>query len=133
MIELLNSNELKLTLDPVSTQERVLSIAFDIKAEMNFPYQNVQIEIKSCWIEHSALNDFEGQVRDFTKGERSIAILQNMSNQPIFRIIREKTNIQFLIEASDSVGMGKGTIAVNGYEAEVKELLERLRDYPKWW
>jgi hypothetical protein len=51
MIELLNSNELKLTLDPVETEEKVLSIAFDINAEMNLPYQNVQIEIKSCWIE----------------------------------------------------------------------------------
>jgi hypothetical protein len=133
MIELLNSNELKLTLDPVETEEKVLSIAFDIRAEMNFPYQNVQIEIKSCWIEHWTLNDFEGQVRDFIKGERSVALLQNMSNQPVFQIIRGQENVQFVIEASDSMDMGTGKISVNSYEAEVNELFERLRNYPKWW
>lgn len=133
MIELLRLQELTVSLDPVRAEDRVLSVAFNIVAEMTLPFQSGRLELKECWFEHSALNDFEAQIKALRHEESGRAVLCDMSNKPILRCERKDAEVRFEVIAMDTMGMGRATLEVQGYASEIDDLYQALRDYPKWW
>jgi hypothetical protein len=133
MIELVKNTELYVTLDPVQTEGRLPSVAFDIKACFTMPSQQTTIHIKETWFEYSALNVFETGLRDLIERESGTVELRDMSEDPIISIGRNGNDAVFTLIASDTVKMGKVTLEVNGYALEIKEMFDRLQGYPKWW
>jgi hypothetical protein len=59
IIDLSTSQELQLRLDPVASEDRFPSVAFDIEAKLTMPFPQTTISIKQCWFSHTDLNRFE--------------------------------------------------------------------------
>lgn len=133
MIEICKSRELVITLNPVEIEERVPAVSFDVVAEMNLSYQKARIEIQSCWIKYDDLNKFESQISDLIQQESGSVVLSDSKNKPILTIGREGNGINFIVEAIDTMHLGKARLEVPGHASELQEVLDRIKDYPKTW
>ena len=133
MIELCKSREFVLTLNPVEVEERVPAVSFDVFAEMNLSYQKARVEIQGCWFKNDTLNDFESQLGDLIQQESGNIVLANIKNRPILTISRAGKNINFIIEAADTMNLGKARIEVPGYSSELQEMLDKIKNYKKCW
>ncbi|HEX8286727.1 MAG TPA: hypothetical protein VF556_01950 [Pyrinomonadaceae bacterium] len=133
MFTLIQSSPLEITLDPVSTEERLSSVAFDITAKWTMPYQNAQIVVKECWFEYSELNNFEVELKQLINRQIDDLKFNNMSLEPImvFRRNNEKFSFEFL--AIDSSNIGIASIKTNLFEQELIEITQNVRNWSKWW
>jgi len=133
MIELCRSEEFIITLDPVEVEEQISSVSFDVVAEMNLTYQRARIEFQSCWIKMNALARFEDQLSELIKQESGAVVLANFKKQPVITINRTGSEIDIIVDTTDTMGFGKATVKVPGYASELEEILGRLKAYPKTW
>ncbi|HEC15156.1 MAG TPA: hypothetical protein ENI99_01055 [Sedimenticola sp.] len=122
-----------MTLDPVEVEERVPAVSFDVVVEMNLSYQKARLEIQACWFGNDALNDFESRLGDLIQQESGDVVLANIKGKPVLTISKAGKNINFIIEATDTMGLGKARIEVPGYSSELQEILGRIKSYPKSW
>lgn len=56
-----------------------------------------------------------------------------MSDMPILSIERNANSILTRIPTTETMGNGKVSVEVLGSFSEISDLLEKLREYPKWW
>ncbi|HEX5337870.1 MAG TPA: hypothetical protein VFW53_05490 [Gallionella sp.] len=132
-IDLSTSKELQLHLDPVASEDRFPSIAFDIEAKLTMPFQQTTISIKECWFSHADLNRFEDELGTLCHQEYGSAILRNMDEAQIVAVDRNNDRITIRVQAADTAGIGKVVLEVTGYPSEIATMLEKVRGYPKWW
>ncbi|MGZ0079704.1 hypothetical protein [Methylomonas sp. YC3] len=132
-LDLSTSQELQLRLDPVASEDRFPSVAFDVEAKFTMPFQQTTISIKECWFSHADLNRFEEELGNLCRQETGTAVLLNMSGDPIVAVERCNQEITTRVQATDTVGIGKVVLEVTGYPSEVPVMLEKVREYPKWW
>jgi len=132
-LALTTSRELQIELEPARIENRIPSVAFDIRVVLSMPFQETLIRIKECWFSHEALNQFEEELADLRSTEDGKATLANMSELPIIEISRTGNAIVTTVRSSDTVGMSATTLQMNGYAVEVAEMLEHIRNYEKWW
>ncbi len=130
---LASSRELQISLEPVRVEDRLPSVAFDLLAKLTMPFQEATVQIRECWFTHDALREFECQLSELRSLETGSAALLDMSENAIVRIARNGGNIVITIRASDTMGMSSTVIELNGYSAEISEMLGHLREYEKWW
>ena len=133
MIEICKSRELVITLNPVEIEERVPAVSFDVVAEMNLLYQKARIEIQSCWIKYDELNRFESELSNLIQQESGSIVLSDSKQKPILTISRDGNGINFIVEAIDTMYLGKARIEVPGNVSELQEVLDRFKNYPKAW
>lgn len=132
-IDLSTAQEFQLRLDPVASEDRFPSVAFDIEAKLTMPFQQTTISIKECWFSHADLNRFEEELGTLCHQENGSAILRNMDEVPIVAVDRNNDGITIRVQATDTVGVGKVVLEVAGYLSEIATMLEKVREYPKWW
>lgn len=132
-IDLSTSQELQLRLDPVASEDRFPSVAFDIEAKLTMPFQQTTISIKECWFSHTDLNRFEEGLGTLCHQENGSAVLLNMDGIPIVAVDRNNETITTRVQATDTAGIGKVVLEVTGYPSEIAAMLEKVREYPKWW
>lgn len=132
-LDLITTQELQLSLDPVASEERFPSVAFNIEARFSMPFQHTAITIKECWFSHTDLNKFEEELRLLCGQEKGRATLRNMDGMSIVSLKRHEEKVATRIHATDTVSMGKVVLTVAGYPGELRSMLEKIREYPKWW
>lgn len=133
MFTLIETTPLEIYLDPVSTQERLPSVAFDITINWVMPYQNAQINIKECWLEYSELKRFENELKQFINLQTNSVNLNNMSSVPIIMLKKDSEKIIFEIMVTDSASMGVISIKIYLYEQELVEMAQNIKNWAKWW
>jgi hypothetical protein len=133
MFTLIQSSPLEVTFDPVFTEERLPSVAFDITANWVMPYQQAQIIIKECWVEHSELNRFESQLKQLINKQLDNVKLSNMSLEPIIQFSRNSDKVIFEFVSIDTGKMGTVSIKTNLYEQELTEIIQNIKNWGKWW
>jgi len=132
-IDLSTSQELQLRLDPVESEDRFPSVAFDIEAKFTMPFQQTTISIKECWFSYANLNRFEEELGNLCRQETGSAVLLDMSGVPIVTLDRYDEKVTTRVQAIDAAGIGKVVLEVAGYPSEILAMLEKVREYPKWW
>lgn len=130
---LTTSPELKVSLDPVRTEERIPSIAFDLLVEVTMPFQAARITSKERWFTHEALNRFEDQLLALCSTEDGSAALLDMSEKSVLRVIRQGAEITMTVHTEDTTRMVTTVVESRGYASELGTLHEQLRSYEKWW
>jgi hypothetical protein len=133
MFPLIDSAPLEIVFDPVSTEERLPSVAFNITAKWSMPFQQAEIIIKECWFEYSELNRFEDDLKQLVNRQIHSVKLSNMSLIPIMRFRRIGDKVSFEFIANDSADMGTVSIQTNLYELEINEIAENIKNWAKWW
>ena len=133
MFPFIHSSPLEITFDPVSTEERLPSVAFDITAKWMMPHQEAEIIIKECWFEYTALNRFEEDLKQFTSRQIYVLELSNMNLKPIIQIRRDSDEVIFEFMVSDLFDMGTVSIKTNLYEQELVEITQNIKNWAKWW
>jgi len=133
ILELVNEPEFYLTLDPVDSDDNYPSVAFNIGASFSMPFQQSTIALKECWISHDALNKFEKELTALRDCVTGSATLQDMNDVPVVTVERNANKITTRVQASDIADMGKVILEVYGYSSEISSMLQRIKDYPKWW
>lgn len=133
MFTLIQSSPLEVTFDPVSTEERLPSVAFDITANWGMPYQQAQIIIKECWLEYSELNRFENELKQLINRQLDNVKLSNMSLEPVIQFSRSSDKVTFEFVSTDTANMGTVSIKTNLYEQELAEIIQNIKNWGKWW
>jgi hypothetical protein len=127
------SPELRVSLDPVRTEDRVPSVAFDLLIEVAMPFQTARITSKERWFTHEALNKFENELLTLRSAEHGSAVLQDMSERPVLRVMRQGNEVTTTVRTEDTTQMVVTAVESRGYASELEALHEQLRSYEKWW
>lgn len=117
----------------MGSSEHTNSVAFDIEVLLSTSFQQAKIELKEYWFFHDSLNVFQQQLASLLLETTGSATLLNMSDMPILSIERNANSILTRIQTADTKGNGKVSVEALGSFTEISDLLEKLRDYPKWW
>ena len=133
VLDLSVTNGLRLRFDPVESESRLPSVAFDIEAMFSMPFQQSSIIIKECWFSHNNLNLFEERLRGILANTSEYAVLENLSCSPIITISSVNEQVKIRIQAVDSASICKSVIDVSAYKADISEMFQKIQDYPKWW
>lgn len=133
ILDLSTSTELQIHFDPVGSSEHIDAVAFEITILFSTSFQQAKIEIKERWFFHDSLNTFQQQLASLLLNNSSRATLLNMSDIPILTIERNANSILTQVQTSDTMGIGKLSLEVSSSCSEIAMLLEKLREYPKWW
>ena len=133
MFHLINNIELELTFDMVGVDDHLPSVAFDIGVYWNMPFQNAKIEIKECWFECAALNAFEDSIKNLINNESGKVVLANLSDYPILSFSKSGQEMNTEIFSKDTSGRGTLSLKVKGYSSELSGVLQKLREFEKWW
>ena len=133
ILDLSVTNGLKLRFDPVESESHLPSVAFDIEAMFSMPFQKSSIFIKECWFSYENLNLFEEQLGKILANTSECAVLEDLSNIPIITIYSDSGQLRICIQAVDTASLGKAVIDVFAYITEISEILQKIKDYPKWW
>lgn len=132
-IVLIDSPELRLTLDPVRTEDTVPSVAFDVTAQLMMPFQTATLLIKECWFSHDELNAFEGALLIMLGEHDGTAQLANLSEKTILQFTKEGDELRTVFTMADTIGMAETTLKLNGYASEAHQIHSNLSSYEKWW
>jgi len=133
IIDLTTSQEFKLTLEPVDSSDVYPSVSFKVEATVSMPSWQATIEAKECWFSYESLNYFEKSLKHINGSSEGSASLVDLDGTPIIEITRLGNEISTRVTAKDSVNMGSSSVQINGYAPEIAQIIEKLRDYPKWW
>ena len=133
MFTFIKSSPLEIKFDPVLTEERLPSVAFDIIANWVMPYQQAQVTVKECWFEYSELNCFEEDLKKFMNQQIETVKLSNMSLEPIMLFGRNSGKVTFEFLAGDSAQIGTVLIKTNLYEQELADIILNIKNWDKWW
>lgn len=134
MLELCESNTFSISFDPNDSESHFGSVAFDIKVELNGPSHHSTLIINRCWISFDDLNTFEFELHQLIKEETQEIALCNLSESPILTIEKTKKRIVIRVCASDVDSCNQTIIESHEDSSDLLEMmLQRLRDYPKWW
>lgn len=133
MFVLIDSSPIKITFDPVATEERLPSVAFDITASWAMPFQIAQIEVKECWLEYEELSQFEISLKQLLHGKIENATVKNMSLKPIIYLEKNNGKFDFSFIAADLAQIGKVLIKTKIYEQELIEIIQNIQSWEKWW
>ncbi len=132
-LRLSTSPELCITLDPVRVEDHVPSIAFDVTALLEMPFQQTRLFIKERWFSHASLNEFEAELVELISMSEGFARLRDLSDRDVIVIERRQNTITTRVYSTDTTGMTSSMIEVNGYSSEIEELWSALHSYEKWW
>ncbi len=134
MFTFIHSINLEIDLDPVKTEDHYHpSVAFDITAIWEMPFQKAKIEINECWFENSELNQFQENLQILFEKRTDSVNLCDMSLKPIFQFNRLNEEIIFELNVQDSFLMGTITLRTEIADQELLEILERMKSWAKWW
>jgi hypothetical protein len=133
MFTLVKSPPLLITFDPVLTEERLPSVAFDITAKWEMPYQNATIVIRECWFALTELKRFEGELTRLSGGQTTELKLNNMSEGSVLQFEKHGDQVKFELAASDSAGLGTVSIKTSVYGQEILDIIENIKNWDKWW
>jgi hypothetical protein len=127
------SKELKVSLDPVRSEERIPSVSFDLLVEVEMPFQEARIKAKERWFTYDALNRFENELSDLRSAESGMATLLDMSDRAVLEIVREGNEVKTTVRIMDTMKMVITIVESHGYALELSKLHEQLSAYEKWW
>ena len=127
------SPALRISLNPVRTEDQIPSVAFDLLVEVAMPFQGARITSNERWFSYEALNAFEAQLSNLRDMELGSATLQDMSERPVVDIAREGNEITMAVRIADTTQSVTTVVEVRGCAPEVATLYEQLASFPKWW
>ncbi len=133
MFHLIRDNEVEVTFDMVGVEDHLPSVAFDIGITSSMPFQKAQIKIKECWFSCSAIDEFEKALKSLIKTEEGKVVLLNLSEYPIISFSKSGSVMITELFISDTFGLVKLSLKVDGYSSELPLILERLQGFEKWW
>jgi hypothetical protein len=134
MFAFINSDGLKVDLDPVQTEDvHHASVAFDITVIWSTTLQKTRIEIREFWLEHTELNKFQEELQNFVAGRIAVAKLCDMSLEPVMRFHRIRGASFFEINAQSNYPSGSTNLKTQIDEDELVMIVERMKTWAKWW
>lgn len=134
MFTLINSFNLRIELDPVETEDKYRpAVAFNITTLYTTTFQTTKIEIKRCWIEYFELSQFQENLQSFIEKRIDVAELLDMGLEPVLQFGRENDFIHFKLKNEANFPMGKVTLKIEIENDELIEILERMKNWAKWW
>jgi hypothetical protein len=134
MFAFINSDGLKVDLDPVQTEDvHHASVAFDITVIWSTTLQKTRIEIREFWLEHTELNKFQEELQNFVAGRIAVAKLCDMSLEPVMQFYRIRGASFFEINAQRNCPSGSTNLRTQIYENELVMIVERMKTWAKWW
>ena len=134
MFTLINSVNLKVILEPVQTSAGYPSVAFDITLVWETISQTTKVDIKECWFANYDLNQFQENLQPFLKKQTSLVKLVDMSSEPILQFNRvEEDRIFFEAKVDGRFPIGMIKLKTEIENDELVKVLERMRNWAKWW
>ena len=133
MLHLIENNGLEVLLDVAAVEDRLPSVAFNIRINWRMPYQKVSIEIKECWFKCSEFDSFLVELKSIIKNEVGEITLHDLNKKPVLSLIKAENTLITKLFAQDTATMGKTVLEVNGYSSELEGIRANLESFEKWW
>ncbi len=133
ILELITSVSFQLRLEPIGSDDRFPSVAFRVEANMDMPSWRATLIAKECWFSYQSLNDFEAALKELIRKPVGIASLVELGGSSTVTITKNEDALSTEINMQDTMNCGTSKITVNGFASEITEIIEKLREYPKWW
>lgn len=133
ILELITSVSFQLRLEPIGSDDRFPSVAFRVEANMDMPSWRSTLIAKECWFSYQSLNGFEAALKELIRKPVGIASLVELSGSSTVTITKNEDALSTEINMQDTMNCGISKITVNGFASEITEIIEKLREYPKWW
>lgn len=134
MFTLIKSENLKVEFDPVQTEDKYHpSVAFDIYVSWKTAFQISKIEIKEYWLENSELNEFQKNFQQLAERRKELVELKSMKLNPLLKFIRINEVLFFELKVEGRFPVGEIILKTEIEEDELPVILERMKDWAKWW
>ncbi len=133
MFHLIHNTDLEVTFDMSGVSDHIPSIAFDIFVKWTMPSQELSLNIKECWFDCEAFDDFERSVRQLNSNDNGSITLSDLSNNPVLSFKKDGSILITEIYFQDTLDRGSFTLNTKGSSIELSEIRDKLGAFDKWW
>ena len=132
LLILIDDASTTLSFDPVEIDKRLPSISFLIRLLRIANPQSCVIEHR-CWFDHDSLNRFESDLSQLLERHNGCVCLADLSEHPKLEFERNGDDVFLRFHALETNDQANVVFTISYSLDDVRDVLRRLQDYPKWW
>lgn len=133
MFYLINNTDLEIAFDMSGVDDHIPSIAFDISVKWKVPSQGLSLNIKECWFDCEAFDDFERSINQLISSDDGLLVLSDLSNNPVISLKKDEAVLITEIYFKDTLDRGSFTLNTKSSSIELSEIRDKLGAFDKWW